>query len=102
MIWPKSTKEGLTGGNRFEARQLRIDRAQPVLFLDHVVAGQRKRMLVFGQLNLEVIQSAVAERQLRGGKIEFPHAAEALIIDFLCALAMIVEAPSPLLQRFSV
>ncbi len=59
-------------------------------------------MLVPGELDLEIHQVPVAERDLRADQVVLPHPAEALVVDRLHPVALGEEALAPLAERHRV
>src|SRR5919206_1529683 len=64
-----------------QARSVFLAGAQPPLGILHVIARERHGVLPPGHLDLEHPEPLPAERELRDREIEFPHAAEALVIE---------------------
>ena len=77
-----------------------LDLAQFLLAPCDVVAGDRHRVLVLGHLHLEDERAVEAEGGLRGREKEFPHAAEALVIELRHLVALRQEALAPVLQAY--
>src|SRR3546814_2263544 len=83
---------------RLRAERL-SDRRVPAFPVDHVVAGQRHRFDLFGELHLEDHLAPVEERGFAGEQVELPHPAEAVVVQPPDLLAILVEAALPLTER---
>src|SRR5438128_3438502 len=69
----------LGGGRRCRLLMTHVPQLQRLLALGHVVARDRQRGVLLGELVLEDHQVLPAEGGFRGGEVEFPHAAAALV-----------------------
>src|ERR1700733_6089383 len=70
--------------------------------LEDVIPGQRNLFLPLGELELHDHGAVDAERSFRASEIEFPHAAEALVVK-LCSLISTRHKPlAPNTQRLGI
>src|SRR5438309_2224333 len=72
------------------------------LDVDHVVASQRYSVDALGDLDLEYYVADVPERHFRAGKIELPHPAKALVIQFRDLEPVCLKSLAPFHQGFCV
>src|SRR6478735_12746014 len=70
--------------------------------LVHVIPRQGHAVQLPRELRLENHQTAVAECQLTGGEVEFPHAAKPLIVNPAVLSLTPHKALAPMTKRFSI
>src|SRR5262245_40172560 len=95
----ESMPRPLLAGHAWPGLELLLRKQTPLL-RKHIVAGDRKRVDAFCELQLEHRQAAVPEAGLAALQVIFPHAAEAIVeacgVEHLYALAVRLETTMPL------
>src|ERR1700729_2213107 len=80
----------------------RLAAAEFGLPLQDVIPGQWNRFLTFGELELHDHVAVDAERSFRASEIEFPHAAEALVVKLRGFLSPRHKPLAPNAQRLGI
>ena len=86
-------------GDRDSSRQVFAGHALPI---GNVIAGERHGILCLRQLNLIDYDSIMAKSYLAASEIEFPHAAEPIVIERGRSFPILRKTFVPLVERFGV